>query len=135
MHEEPYTQAMLDLALSSAGGERITEIRLGVGRFSAIVPASVEVFFRHLSAGTPAQGARLVFAIVPVETTCADCGKTMVLDVPPEVPIRPALARALTTGCPCGGKKLNVTGGLGFDLISLTVDSRGSIAPQRQAAE
>lgn len=123
MHEEPYTQAILDLALSEADGKRIREIRLAVGRFGAIVPASVEVFFRHLSTGTPAQGARLVFETVPVELTCIACGHILALDVPQEVPIRPALAAALKSGCRCGEKKLKITGGLGFDLIGLTLDA------------
>ena len=135
MHEEPYTQAMLDLALKEAGSGRIAEIRLGVGRFSAIVPASVEVFFRHLSAGTPAEGARLVFETVPLELTCDDCGKTAVLEVPPHVAIRPALADAFRRGCPCGGQHLEITAGLGFDLISLTVGDPDAAAPDREAAE
>lgn len=122
MHEEPYTQAILDLALKEAEGKRIIEIRLGVGRFSAIVPAAVEVFFRHLSMGTSAQHARLVFESIPVELTCTDCGRKRVPEIPLQAPIRPALSAALARGCPCGKGKLKITGGLGFDLIGLTVD-------------
>jgi hydrogenase nickel incorporation protein HypA/HybF len=113
---------MLDLAVKEAGGRRFTAIRLGVGRFSAIVPASVEVFFSHLSIGTPAQGARLFFKTVPVALTCSACGRTAVLDIPEDVPVRPALGAALNGGCRCGEKKLRITGGLGFDLIGLTVE-------------
>jgi len=122
MHEEPYTQALLDMTLMKAGGKTITEVRLGVGQFSAIVPAAVEVFFRHLSEGTPAQGAVLVFETVPVELSCTACGKTVVPDLPSSMPIRPALALALGRGCDCGERKLKISGGLGFDLIGLTVD-------------
>lgn len=122
MHEEPYTQALLDMALEKAGGKRITEIRLGVGRFSAIRPAAVEMVFGRLSKGTPAQGADLVFETVPVELTCTACGKTMVPDIPSDMSIRPALALALGHACACGGRKLKITGGLGFDLIGLAVD-------------
>lgn len=120
MHEEPYTQAILDLALEESGGKKIAEIRLAVGRFSAIAPASVEVFFRHLSKGTPAQGARLVFTSVPISLTCTACGKTSILEIDPEVPVLPALGAALHNGCRCGEKKLKVTGGLGFDMVGLT---------------
>jgi hydrogenase nickel incorporation protein HypA/HybF len=121
MHEETYTQAILDLAFKEADGRQITEIRLGIGRFSAIVPASVEVFFRHLSKGTSAQGARLNFKTIPVELTCSGCGKMSALDIDLDVPVRPALAAALNKGCRCGEKKLKITGGLGCDLIGLTV--------------
>jgi hydrogenase nickel incorporation protein HypA/HybF len=126
MHEEPYTQALLDLALREAGGRRIVAIRLGVGQFSAIVAGAVEVFFRHLSAGTPAQGARLVFETVPLELTCTACGRTSGLDGGPDAPVRPALAAALRRGCPCGGARLTITGGLGFDLLGLTVEGGDS---------
>jgi Zn finger protein HypA/HybF involved in hydrogenase expression len=122
MHEEPYTQALLDLALREAGGRRIVEIRLGVGQFSAIVAGAVEVFFRHLSVGTPALGARLVFQTVALELTCTACGRTSGLDGGPDAPVRPALASALSRGCPCGEPTLKITGGLGFDLLGLTVD-------------
>ena len=126
---------MLDIALQAAGGRKIVEIRLAVGRFSAIVPASVAVFFDYLSRGTLAENARLVFETVPVALTCSDCGKTAALDIPSDVPVRPALAAALCRGCPCGGKALKVTGGLGFDLISLTVDEGGVIAVADNAVE
>jgi Zn finger protein HypA/HybF involved in hydrogenase expression len=122
MHEEPFTQALLDMALLKAGGRTITELRLEVGRFSAIVPAAVEVFFRLLSEGTPAQGAALVFETIPVELTCTACGKTGRLDIPPTMPVRPALALALGRGCACGRGRLKISGGLGFDLLGLTVD-------------
>jgi hydrogenase nickel incorporation protein HypA/HybF len=121
MHEEPYTQAMLDMVLQEAGGKRITEIRIGVGRFSAIVPAAVEVFFRYLSSGTPAEGACLVFETVPVELTCTACGRIVTPDIPPQAPIHPALGAIFKQGCPCGAGKLTITGGLGFDLINLTL--------------
>lgn len=122
MHEEPYTQAMLDMALKEARGKKITEIHLAVGRFSAIVPASVEVFFRHLSLGTPAQGARLVFQTVPIALCCTSCGRVSTLDIGMDQPVHPALGEALSRGCRCGGKKLKITDGLGFEMIGLTVD-------------
>ncbi|BBO75694.1 hypothetical protein DSCW_31110 [Desulfosarcina widdelii] len=135
MHEEPYTQAMLDLALEEAGGRRITEIRLGVGRFSAIVPASVEVFFRYLSAGTLAERARLIFETVPVELTCTACGKIVTADIPSQVPIHPALGALLKKGCGCSLGKLTITGGLGFDLIDLTLSDHDPILPDGEAGK
>ena len=122
MHEEPYAQAMLDLVLQEADEKKILEIRLGVGRFSAIVPASMEVFFRYLSAGTPAEGARLVFETVPVELTCTACARKMEPDIPLNDPIHQVLGAIFKDGCPCGSGKLTITGGLGVDLIDLSIE-------------
>ena len=55
MHEMAVTQAMLNMALEHAKGHRITDIYLQVGRMSAIVPESVEVFFDYLSKDTLAE--------------------------------------------------------------------------------
>tara|TARA_B100000614_G_scaffold201776_1_gene183117 strand:- start:189 stop:566 length:378 start_codon:yes stop_codon:yes gene_type:complete len=122
VHEEPYAQAMLDLALSESSGRTITRIFLGVGRFSAIVPDSLSVFFTHLSRGTPAENAELVFETIPVVITCRACGENRTLDIPDKIPVRPALARHLAAGCDCGSNDLTVTGGLGLDLLTVEVE-------------
>ena len=122
MHEEPYAQAILDQALDAAGGRIISRIRLGVGRFSAIVPDSLSLFFAHLSRGTAAESAELVFETVPVVLTCRTCGAENTLDIPEDIPVRPALARSLAGGCPCGSGEVKVSGGLGLDLISVEVE-------------
>lgn len=122
MHEMPVTQAILNLALEAADGQRVTDIHLRVGRMSAIVPASVEVFFAHLSKDTPAEGARLHFEVEPVEMTCLDCGRPADLsswvDQPPPV----IMARAIGAGCLCGSKRLRVTGGVSFGMTKITVE-------------
>ncbi|MCG8635282.1 MAG: hydrogenase maturation nickel metallochaperone HypA [Desulfobacterales bacterium] len=120
MHEEPYAQAMLDLALEKAGPGRIKEIHLGVGGFSAIVPASLEIFFSHLSRGTRARGAVLVFEPLPVILTCRACNSDIALTS--HRPIRQVLAGQLKKGCSCGEKQLHITGGMTVELIRLKVD-------------
>lgn len=122
MHEMAVTQAMLNMALEHARGCCITDIYLQVGRMSAIVPQSVEFFFDYLSEGTLAEGATLHFEILPLEMTCMDCGRQADLsewsDKPPRAIMVPALAR----GCECGSSNLRVTGGVGFDMVSLGVE-------------
>jgi Zn finger protein HypA/HybF involved in hydrogenase expression len=130
MHEEPYAQALLDMALERADGRVVTRMVIAVGRFSAVDPASLEIFFRHLSRGTPAMGAVLVFETVPVELTCKACHAARSLDIPLDLQVQPALAAALGQPCPCGGSGYSVTGGLGFDLLRLEVERRaGSEEP------
>ncbi|MCG8683727.1 MAG: hydrogenase/urease maturation nickel metallochaperone HypA [Desulfobacterales bacterium] len=123
MHEEPYAQAMLDLALEKSNGLTISRIILGVGRFSAIVPDSLAVFFTHLSKGTKAENAELVFEIEPIILTCKICGTQISPKIPMDVPVRPALAKHLAAGCRCGEKQLSVTGGLGLDMLRIEVDA------------
>ncbi len=122
MHEMPVTQALLNMALEHANGHRITGIYLEVGRLSAIVPESVEVFFDFLSRGTSAEGAELHFEILPVEMTCMDCGRQADLsewaDDQPVVIMQKAFAR----GCECGSRNLRVTGGVRFGLVSIDVE-------------
>lgn len=122
MHEMPVTQGILNMALEAAGERRVTDIYLQVGRMAAIVPSSVEVFFDHLSKGTPAEGAQLHFEITPLEMTCLDCGRpadlSAWLDDRPQV----IMARAIAQGCACGSKRLRVTGGVSFGMTRIAVE-------------
>ena len=123
MHEMPVTQALLNMALEQANGRRITDIYLRVGRMSAIVPATVEVFFEYLSRATLAEGARLHFEIVPVEMTCLDCSRPVnLLEWRDEAP-QLILQRAFARGCECGSRNLRVTGGVRFGLTSIDIES------------
>ena len=80
MHEMPVTQTLLNMALEHARGRRVTDVYLQVGKMSAIIPDSVEVFFDYLSKDTLAEGAKLHFTMMPVEMTCQDCGRPAELD-------------------------------------------------------
>jgi Zn finger protein HypA/HybF involved in hydrogenase expression len=116
------TQGMLKLASEHAGSARITDIYLQFGRMSFIVPESVDSYFRYLSKNTRAKGAQLHFEIVPIEMTCQDGDGLQNLkgweDDRPNVVTQKAFAR----GCQCGSRILNVTGGLGFQLASISVE-------------
>ena len=122
MHEMAVTQAMLNMALEHAKGHHITDIYLRVGRMSAVVPESVEIYFDYLSQDTLAEGARLHFEYQPIEMTCADCGQLADLsEWAGELP-RVIMVEALNRGCQCGSKHLRVTGGVGFEMVSLGVE-------------
>ncbi len=126
MHEMPVTQALLDLALKHADGRRITDVYLEVGRMSAIVPDSVEVFFQYLSEGTLAEGADLHFTIRPLEMTCQDCDREMDLSQWAAENPQLVMQKAFRRGCQCGGKHLQVSGGVSFGLVSIDVEDGGS---------
>lgn len=119
MHEMPFTQSILETALKTAAGRPIRKIRLRVGRLSAIVPESVQVFFDFLSKDTPAAGAELVFELVPITLSCRNCGASIDLPGDETVPARQTLAEAFRKGCTCAKGDFTVTGGLSFDLASI----------------
>jgi Zn finger protein HypA/HybF involved in hydrogenase expression len=121
MHEMPYTQAILDLALKEAGGARIRCIYLRVGWMSSIVPRSVQAFFDYLSKGTAAQDAELIFEMTPIKLICQHCDRTMELPYNPEQDPRRALADAFRKGCVCGKGMLKIVDGLGCDLAGIEV--------------
>lgn len=123
MHEMAVTQALLDMALKHANGQRITDVYLQVGRMSAIVPSSVEVFFKYLSQDTLAEGAKLHFEILPLEMTCQDCNRQLDLSEWSDRGPHLIMHKAFTRGCECGSKDLRVSGGVSFGLTSIDVEA------------
>ncbi len=121
MHEMPFTQAILEMAVKESAGKPIRTIYLRIGALSAIVPESMEVFFDFLKKGTPAEGATLVFETAPMTLTCQNCGKHIELPQPPETNPRQVLASAFKNGCSCGQANLKLTGGLSFDMTGIAV--------------
>ncbi|MFQ6102653.1 MAG: hydrogenase maturation nickel metallochaperone HypA, partial [Anaerolineae bacterium] len=117
-------QAMLDLALKYADGQRITDIYLQVGQMSLVVPECVEFYFEYLSKGTLAEGAALHFETVPLEMTCLDCGRQADLSDWADDPPRAIMVEALARGCQCGSNNLRVTGGTDFKMVSLEVGAQ-----------
>ena len=130
MHEMPVTQGILNMALEHTQGRRVTDIYLQAGQFSAVVPSSVEIFFRYLSKDTLAEGARLHFETLPLEMTCQDCGQKA--DLAEWINERPQLimARALTKGCACGSKRLRVSGGVSFRMVSVELEESPAFGPR-----
>ena len=111
------------MALQAAEGHRVTDIYLQVGRMSAVVPSSVEVFFDHLSKGTLAEGARLHFETLPVEMACLDCGRPADLSQWANERPQVIMARAdRPSAALCGSKRLRVTGGVSFGMVKIEVE-------------
>jgi len=123
MHEASITEAMLNMALEHAKGHHITDIYLRVGMMSLVVSESVEFYFEYLSKDTLAEGATLHFETVPLEMTCTDCGRRADLSDWMDEQPRAIMVQALARGCQCGSNNLRVTGGTGFDMVSLGVET------------
>lgn len=119
MHEMPFTQALIELAVEKAQGHRIHKIHIQMGWMSSIVPASVQVFFDVLSKHTLAEQAGLAFEITPIKLGCHACSRRIELPFEPGVDPRRALAKVLERGCFCGEGKLILLDGMRFELSEI----------------
>ncbi len=76
MHELPFTQSLLELALrhaQQAHAQRITDLYIVLGELSSFVDDSIQFYWDTIAEGTIAQGARLHFRRVPAELQCMAC--------------------------------------------------------------
>lgn len=114
MHELPITQSLLDLVLKhaeEAGGGRVTDLYLVVGKLSSVVDRSVQFYWDIITEGTAAEGAELHFRRTPIELECLDCGAVF----EPE---------EFSYTCEsCSGLHVRVTGGDEFLLEAIDLES------------
>ena len=122
MHELSVTQSMMDLALQYGDGHPVTVINLKLGEMASVVAESVELYFEYLSKGTPAEGARLNWEIVPMEMTCRVCGEKAELQEWAGERPQLIVASVLERDCRCGSHDLRVTDGTGFAVASLEIE-------------
>ncbi len=103
MHELAITRRLLEMVLQTAGehgARRVTRVHLSIGELTSYVDDAIQFYFDLLSAGTIAEGARLVFSREPGQAHCHQCGHRF--PVTPPLPL----------GCPsCGGHVVEITGG------------------------
>ena len=123
MHELPVVENILNISLQrakEAGAKRITDVHLVVGPLSSVVDEPVQLYWDMLSAGTPAEGARLHFRHVPIELECLACGMRYT-------------AGEDDLACPvCGSGQIKVLAGEEFYLEAIDVDA-GEPVPAAQA--
>jgi hydrogenase nickel incorporation protein HypA/HybF len=76
MHELSLTESLLDIIEEYAlkhHFERVTSLKLSLGRLSCVDPSALEFAFQVQSRGTRAEGARLEFHISPAVLYCFSC--------------------------------------------------------------
>lgn len=59
MHELSITRNVVAIVSERAVGQRVTRVRLEIGRLSAVVPDSIRFCFDICAQGTPLEGAEL----------------------------------------------------------------------------
>jgi len=74
MHELSIAQAIVDIAVRSAGDSRVTRVYVKVGHLRQVVPAALEFSFELCTHGTAAEAAVLELEVTPIGVTCRRCG-------------------------------------------------------------
>jgi hydrogenase nickel incorporation protein HypA/HybF len=78
VHELSLARSLLDVASEHAeksGAVRINRLVVSFGRMSCIEPTALETAFTVTARGTWAEGALLVFEILPAVVYCLSCEK------------------------------------------------------------
>jgi hydrogenase nickel incorporation protein HypA/HybF len=80
MHEAAIAQGVIDevwrLHDEGTWQGRLVEIRLRIGRLTAVVPDYLAFCFEALTEGTELAGVKLSWDDVPVKGLCSACGET-----------------------------------------------------------
>lgn len=89
MHELGITRNIVSIVSEKAQGEKITQVTLEIGKFSAVLPESIRFCFDIVSQGTVVEGAALEIIEIPGTAECRTCGTQFELE-------------QLYGRCPCG---------------------------------
>lgn len=102
MHEMSLAMSVLDIIARNAkraGVDKVSRVRLEVGRLSAVEPHALRFCFGSVVSGSLADGAELEIVETPGEAWCMKCSRTVQV-----------ASRA--DDCPeCGSAQLQVTSG------------------------
>ena len=113
MHELVIVEGILETvipAVQEHDVSRILSIRLRIGELSGIVPSCIHEYFSIASAGTIAEGAKIVIEPVPIRIHCPDCGKGSVI-------------KKGTYACPlCGSERFRILSGREYYVESIEAE-------------
>lgn len=86
MHEMGVAIQIAEIAAAAIPAElkgvAVERVNLRVGRFAAIVPASLRFCFEIVAKDTPLAGAELHIEEIPVRVRCRECGVETIIDEP-----------------------------------------------------
>ncbi len=113
MHELSLASAIVNTVVDHAGGQRVSLVRVLVGRLRQVVPDSLDFYFEITARDTVCEGARLELIDVPARLHCGSCGRDWDIEIPAFI-------------CPiCGlaaASQVAVTSGEEFQVESIDVE-------------
>jgi hydrogenase nickel incorporation protein HypA/HybF len=101
MHELSIAESMVDIVLrhaGEAGATKVTSVRVLIGELSTFVDESIELYWRELTRGTVAEGARLEFQREAGTLLCLSCSKEFPVHTPEFLCPHCGSAQALPSG-------------------------------------
>lgn len=111
MHELSITRSVVAIVSEQAAGQRVTRVRLEIGKLSALLPDAIRFCFDICTADTPAAGAALEIDEIPGMGCCNDCGEEVRLET-------------LAGRCPsCGTASLRLIAGQELIIKEMEVES------------
>ncbi|MFZ5559030.1 MAG: hydrogenase maturation nickel metallochaperone HypA [Pseudomonadota bacterium] len=110
MHELSITRSVVAIVAEQAAGQRVTRVRLEIGRLTAILPEAIRFCFDVCVQGTLVEGAILEIDEIPGRGSCGACGRLIELAAP--------LGR-----CPaCGAAALQLVAGEEMKIKEMEVE-------------
>ncbi|MDX6570497.1 MAG: hydrogenase nickel incorporation protein HypA/HybF [Gaiellales bacterium] len=83
MHELSVASAIVATAERHANGNRVTTVRVRVGRLRQVVPDSLQFCFGMVARESVCEGALLELEIIPAVLRCKACEHEWQIDEPP----------------------------------------------------
>lgn len=74
MHELSITRSVVAIVSERAAGQRVTRVRLEIGRLSSVMPEAVRFCFDVCARGTALEGAALEIIEILGRGRCSECG-------------------------------------------------------------
>lgn len=101
---------VIDQTLTQYEVQKVTQVKLKVGKMTNAEPDALRFAFEAFSQGTVCEGAKLIIEEVPVRGECKDCGKEFEVE-------------QLFFFCPyCQSPRVKITAGEELLLESLEVE-------------
>ncbi len=108
MHELAIAESLVAAVVDKTGEQRVTTVRLSLGRLAGVVADALTFSFEIATLGTTLEGAQLEIAEQSGRALCRDCGATFTVD-------------DFILLCECGGADLEVVGGRELQIMSVEV--------------
>jgi hydrogenase nickel incorporation protein HypA/HybF len=83
VHELSIASAIVATAERHASGNRVTAVRVRVGRLRQVVPDSLQFCFGMVARESVCEGARLELEVIPAVLRCRACSHEWEIEEPP----------------------------------------------------